>query len=147
MMQKEQRLLLQIGVMARRQLDALRGQEIEFRIMRRRHRLVHRGDHALIGLRPGDREHLGKALADRLGFSPHAARHDDLAVLGERGADRLERFGLGAVEEAASVDDDAIGPLMAMRQRIAFGAKLRDDALGIDERLRAAERDETDGRG
>ena len=92
-------------------------------------------------------EHLGKALADRLWLRPHAARHDHLAVLGERGADRLERFGLGAVEEAASVDDDSNRrPHGDASKRIAFGAQLRDDAFRVHERLRAAERDERNAR-
>src|SRR3954447_13827008 len=37
---------------------------------------------------------------------------------------------------------------MPFREFVTFGAQMRDNALGIDERLRAAERDERDlGRG
>ena len=135
---------LQIGVVPGRELDALRRHEVEERVVRRRRRRVHGRDDALVGLRPGDREHVGEALADLVGLGPHAAGDDDLAVLGHRLADGAERFRLGAVEEAAGVDDDEIGAGMRLGQLVALGAELRDDALGIDERLRAAERHEGD---
>ena len=45
------------------------------------------------------------------------------------------------------IDHVIIRPVMAIGQRIALGAQLGDDPLGIDQRLRAAERDEADGRG
>ena len=38
-----------------------------------------------------------------------AAGDDDLAVLGERLADRVERFGDRGVDEAAGVDDHQVG--------------------------------------
>ena len=73
----------------------------------------------------------------------------DLAVLRERAADRVERFRLRAVEEAAGVDDDEVGALVLARELVALGAQPRDDALAVDQRLGAAERDEADpgGRG
>ena len=46
---------LQIGVVARRQLDALRRHQVEIRIVRRRQRAMHGVHHALILLRAGDR--------------------------------------------------------------------------------------------
>ena len=107
---------------------------------------MHGLDDALIGLRAGDRQHVGEALGDRFGLGAHAAGDDDLAVFLQRGADRLERLRLGAVEEAARVDDDDVGPGVGARQLVAFGAQLRENALAIDERLRAAERDEGDAR-
>ena len=79
---------LQIGVVARRQLDALRRHQIEMRIVRRRQRAMHGIQHALILLRPGDREHAGIGRRDLLGFGAHAAGDDDLAVLGHGLADR-----------------------------------------------------------
>ena len=53
---------------------------------------------------------------------------------------------LRAVEEAAGVDDDGVGAGMRWRKLVALGAQPGDDALAIDERLRAAERDERDAR-
>ncbi len=50
---------LQIGVVPRRQLDALRRHQIEIGIVLRRRRAVHGLEHALILLRPGDRQHVG----------------------------------------------------------------------------------------
>ena len=76
-----------------------------------------------------------------------AAGDDHLAVLGQRLADGVERFRDGGVDEAAGVDDDEVGAVVVGRDRVALGAQLREDLLGIDERLRAAERHEADARG
>jgi hypothetical protein len=127
-----------------RELDALGRQQIDERIVLRRGSAMHRLEHALILLRAGDREHVGEALADLLGLRAHAACDDDLAVLGERGADRIERFCLRAFEEAAGVHDRQISALVLSRELVSLRAQPRDDAFGIDQRLRAAERDETD---
>ena len=97
--------------------------------MRARHGFVHLSNDGLILMRAGDREHARMARANALGLDAEAARHDDAAVLGERLADRLERFFLGAVEEAARVHHDRVGALVASRQLVAFGAKPGDDAL------------------
>ena len=64
----------------------------------------------------------------------------------KRGADRLQRLGLGAIEKAACVDDDHIGAGVAARKLIAFGAQPRDDPLAVDESLGTAERDEGNAR-
>ena len=130
--------------MAGRKPEALRRHEIEKGIVRARHRLVHLGNDGLILMRAGDREHVRMARANALGLDAEAAGHDDAAILGERLADRLERLFLGAVEEAAGVHHDRVGVLVARRQLVAFGAKPGDDALGIDERLGAAQADEAD---
>ena len=107
---------------------------------------MHGVQHALILLRTGDREHAGIGRLDLLGFGAHAAGDDDLAVLGHGLADGAERFLLGAVEEAAGVDDDDIGAVMLARQLIAFRAQPRDDALGIHQRLGASQGDKADFR-
>ena len=133
---------LQIGVMARREFHALGRHEIEERIMGRRNRGVNRRDDAFIGLRPGDGEKARIGIPDLAGLGPHAAGDDDLAVFLQSRADRRERFRLGAVEKAAGIDDDGVGAGMALGQLIALGPELRDDALAVDERLRAPERDE-----
>src|SRR4030081_4086574 len=101
---------------------------------------MHGSAHALILLRPGDREHTGIGGLDLLGFGAHAAGDDDLAVLGHGFADRAKRFLLGAVEKAAGVDDDEVSTIMLARQLIAFRAQPRDDALGIYQRLWASQR-------
>ena len=95
--------------MARRELHALRGHQVDERVVRRGRGGVHRRHDALVGLRAGDRRDVGKGVADRLGLGAHAAGDDDPAVLAQRRADRLERFGLGAVEKTAGVDDDRVG--------------------------------------
>ena len=96
---------------------------------------MHGLEHALILLGAGDREHAGMGLFDLFGLGAHAAGDDDLAVLGHGLADRGEQLLLGAVEEAAGVDDDEIGAVMLARKLIAFRAQPRDDALGIHQRL------------
>ena len=130
--------------MARRELDALRRHEIEERIVRRRDRLMDGADDAFVGLRAADRQHVGIGAANRLRFGAHAARDDDFAVFFKRGADRRERFGLGAVEKAAGIDDDGIGAGVGAGQLIAFGAQPRDDSLAVDESFGTAERNEGD---
>ena len=63
-------------------------------------------------------------------------------------ADVLEALGLGAVEEAAGVDDGEVGPRVAPRQLVTLRPQPGDDAFGIHQRLGAAERDKRDaGRG
>ena len=117
------------------------GSKIEEGIVRARHGLVHLLDHRLILMRAGDGEHAGMRGADAVSLDAEAAGDDDLAVLGQRFADRRKRLFLGAVEKAASVDHHGVGALVARRQLVAFGAELGDDALGIDQRLGAAQAD------
>ena len=128
--------------MARRQLHPLFGNEVEERVVRRRSDVVHRRHDALIGLRPRDRRDVRERLADRLRFRAHATRHDHAPVLRHRRADRLQRLLLGAVQEAAGVDDDGVSPGMAPGELVALRAQLRQDPLGIHQRLRTAEGNE-----
>ena len=99
-------------------------------------------------VRAGHGEHLRMRLAHEGAavLRAEAAGDDHLAVLGERLADRVERFRDRGVDEAAGVDDDEVGAVVGRRDRVALGAQLREDLLGVDERLRAAERDEADAR-
>ncbi len=137
---------LEIGVVPRRQLDALIGNEVDERIVRRGRRRMHRRHHALERLRSGDRRDVGESLADRLRLGAHAAGDDDAAVFPHRRADRCERFRLGAVEKAAGVDDDGVGARVRAREFISLRPQLRQDPLAVDQRLRAAERNEGDAR-
>jgi hypothetical protein len=100
---------------------------------------VHRAHDRLGVVRAGHRQHARMRRAHHPVFRAEAAGDDDLAVFLQRLADRRQRFRLGAVEEAAGVDDDEIGPFVLARELIAFGAQPRDDAFGIDQRLGAAE--------
>ena len=133
--------------MPRRQLDALRRHQVGEGIVRRRYGLVHGGDDALVLLRTGDGQHVREALLDLLGLGPHAAGDDHPAVLRHGRADRVERFSLGAVEEAAGVDDDDVGAVMPARDLVALRPQMGEDALGVDQRLGAAEADEGDDGG
>ncbi len=135
---------LQIGVVARGQLHALRRQKVDIGVVRRGCRLVNRRHDALIGLRAGDGEHVGVLFADEVRGRAHAAGDDDLAVLLQRRADGAQRFLAGRIEEAAGVDHDQVGTVVLAGDLVAFRAQPRDDALRIDERLRASEADEAD---
>ncbi len=95
-------------------------------------------------MRAGDRQHGGMRGADGLGFLAHAAGHDHAAVLGDRLADRLQAFLLGAVEKAAGVDQYDIGAGIIGAHGIAIGAQPGEDAFGIDQRLGAAQADHAD---
>jgi hypothetical protein len=44
----------------------------------------------------------------------------------------------GRINEAAGVDDDKIGAVMFAGDFVAFSAQARDDALGINQSLRAS---------
>ncbi len=105
-------------------------------------------DHLFVLVRAGDREHLGEFGADDVGLVAHAAGDDHPPVLGDRLADRGEALLLGRIEEAAGVDQDDVRLLVIGRQLVAVGPKLGQDPLGIDQSLRAAERNHADlGRG
>ncbi len=127
--------------MARGQLDAFRRQQVEERIMRRRRHLMDRSDNAFVLLGSGDGEHVRIARGDLFRLGAHAAGDDDLAVLRQRRADRFERLRLRGLQKPAGVDDREIGARMGARELVALGAQSRDDALGIDQRLGAAEGD------
>ena len=137
---------LEIGIVARREPHAFAGNEIDERIARRGRRGAHRLHHAFERLRAGDRRDVRESVADRVRLGPHAAGHDHFAVLVHRLADRGERFRFRAVEKAAGVDDDRVRAGMAARKLVALGAQPREDALAVDERLRAAERNEGNAR-
>jgi hypothetical protein len=89
-------------------------------------------------VRAGNREHRWMRLPDDLLLDAQAAGHDDLAVLRQRLADRVERFRDRGVDEAAGVDDDEVGAGVIGRGGVALGAQLREDALGVDESLGTA---------
>ena len=74
--------------------------------------------------------------SDDILFDAQAPRHHDLAIFGERLADRLQGFLDRGVDEAAGVDDDEVGAGVILGGFVALGAQLREDALGVDQRLR-----------
>ena len=130
--------------MPRREFDTLLGHKIEKGIMLRRDGFMDRRHHTFIGLRSRDREHTRIGSADRFRFRPHAARDNDLSIFAQRFTNRGKRFRFGAVEKTAGVHDHCISAIMAFGQFISLSAQTRDDALAIDKRLGAAQRDKRD---
>ena len=135
----------QIGIVPWRQSQSLRRHQVELGIMGRRHHLVDGRHHLLIGLGTGHRQHRGMGGADLVGIAAHAAGDDHPAVLGDRLADRLERLALGGIEEPASVDDHRVGALVIGGKPVSLGRQAAQDPLAVDERLRAAEADQSYG--
>ncbi|MCY1413594.1 hypothetical protein D9M71_290270 [compost metagenome] len=136
---------LQVGVVARGQLDALWRHQVDQRVvvLARRHDFVHGIDHLLVLLRTGHREHARVHVTDVAFLDTHAAGDDDLAVFLDRFADHFQRLGLGAVDEAAGVDHHHVGVLVGGHDFIAFHAQLGQDALGIDQGFWATQAYET----
>ena len=141
---------LQVGVVPGSQLDPGRRHQVAERVVRPRQVAMDVVEHLARRVRAGDRQDLGMDLRDEVlaarGLRPKAAGDDHLAVLGQRLADRIQRLLHGGIDEAAGVDDDEVGVLVGRAGRVALGAQLRDDQFGVDQRLRAAERNEADGR-
>src|SRR3954465_3498642 len=89
-------------------------------------------------------EHLRMLREDAFRSRAQTTRDDDLAVLFQSFADRLERFIHGGIDEAAGIHDHHVRGIVRRRHLITFGAQLRDDAFGIHERFGAPEADEPD---
>ena len=134
---------LQVGVVTRRELDALRRHQVDEGIVRLRRVLVHRIHHLLRGMRAGDGQHLGMHLPHQVaavvaGLRAQAAGDDDLAVAGQRLADGVQAFLDRVVDEAAGVDDHQVGAVVGLAGAVALGLQLGKDQLGIGQRLGAA---------
>ena len=132
--------------MARGEVNGGGGQEVEEGVGGGRHGGVDGVEDGLVLLRAGDREDGRVGCADDALVGAEAACDDDPAVGAEGFTDRLEALGLGAVEEAASVDDHRLGAGVVGRDGVALGAEPRQDALAVDQRLGAAEADHPDPR-
>ena len=134
-----------IGIVTRRQPHARGRQQVHERVGRRRHGGVDRVQHLLVLLGAGDGQHRGMRAGDIVRLGPEAAGDDHPSVLGQRLADRLEAFGLGAVQKAAGVDDDRLRAAIVGADGITLGPQARQDALAVDQGFRTAEADHADG--
>src|SRR5450830_517682 len=137
---------LQVRVVARGQLDALRRHQVDQRVvvLARRHHLMHGVDHLLVLLRAGHGQHARVYLADIAFFDTHAAGDDDLAVFLDGLADHFQGLCLGRVDEAAGVDHHHVRVLVSGHDVITFHAQLRQDAFGVDQSLWAAQGNKAD---
>lgn len=100
---------LQIGVVARRQLDALWRNEINQQIvgLRRRRVFVDRLQHCLILLRASHTQYVRMYGTDHMLISAETTGDDDFTVRVQRFTDRLEGLLFSCVDKAASIDDDS----------------------------------------
>lgn len=129
--------------MARREFDALRRHQIDIRIviLARGRSGMHGAHYLFVLLWAGHGQHAWMHVADDRFFHAHAAGDDDFAVLGQGLSDRVQRLGLGAIDETTGIDDHHVGIVVFGRDLIALGAQLREGALGIRERFRTAQAD------
>ena len=132
---------LQIRIVARRQLDALCGDQIDKRLVFGRQVLVHRGHHFLVALRAGDLQYLRMAVENLLRLRAQAAGDDDFAVLRERLADGFQRFIHRRIDESAGVDHHQVGRAVTGHHFIPLGTQARQDTFGIDQCFGAAQAD------
>ena len=137
---------LQIAVMPGGQFDPGGGHQVDERIGRRRHSLVHGVQDRLVLMGARHGQNLGMRAGDVLGFGTKAARHQHLAVFAQGLANRLKAFGLCAVQKAAGVDDHRIRTLVIGANRVALGAQARQDAFTVHQRLGAAQGHHANGR-
>ncbi|MNN43050.1 hypothetical protein D3C81_1572660 [compost metagenome] len=137
---------LQVGVVARGELDSLRRHQVDQRVVLglRRHHFMDGVDHLLVLLRTGDGQYARVHIADAVFGHTHAAGNDDLAVFGDGFADGVQRLGLGAVDEAAGVDHHYVGILIGGHDLVALHAQLGEDSFGIDGCLGASKAYESD---
>ncbi len=135
---------LEVGVVLRREANALRRHEIGIGVVRLGAVRMHRLHHLFERMRSGHGQHVGMRLAHHVALCAEAAGHDHLAVLGQRLADRIERLLDGGIDEAARIDHDQIGVLIAAGNTIAFRAQLSEDAFGVGRSLGTAEGDKSD---
>ena len=94
--------------------------------------------HAGRVVRPRDCQYGRVGLSYQILLEAQTTGNDDFAILGQRLADGVQRFLDRGVDEAAGVDDDEVGAGVGGRGGVALGAQLREDALGVDERLGTA---------
>ena len=104
---------LQVRVMPRRQADALRGHEVQKRLVLRRQMLMDGRHDLFVGVRPRDLQDAGMPVEDALRLRAEAAGDDDAAVLLEGFADGIQRFVDGGIDEAAGVHDDDVRRVVA----------------------------------
>jgi hypothetical protein len=132
--------------MARGQLQAAFGHQIEEGVWRDRCGFVDGTYHGLILMRAADCEHLGIFRTDHLSFVAKTACDDHPAIFGKCFTDGFQRFFLGRIEKATGIDENDVGAFVVGRQAVTVAPQLGQYALAIDERLGAAERNHADFR-
>ena len=135
---------LQIGIVLRRQPDALRRHQTGKRVVRLR-QIRANVLHDLVGrMRPGNRQYAGVQVTDQFFARAQAAGHDYLAIFGQRFADRIQRFFDSRIDETAGIHHHQIGAFVGSGDIVSFGAQAGQNLLRIDQRLGTTETDKAD---
>ncbi len=135
---------LQVGVVLGRQLDAGGRHQIDEGVVRLGKVRVHRLHDLAERMGAGDGQYLRMHAGDDIVaagvlLGAKATGDDDLAVLGQRLADRVQALLHRLVDKAAGIDDHQIGTVIGAADGITLGTQLGDDLFGIDEGLGATE--------
>ena len=135
----------QIRIVPRREFDTLRRHQIDEGIViaRRRHMIMYLTDHLLIGLGTGDAQNAGVSFGDQIRLGTHASGDQHLTVCLHSLLYGVQRLLFGAVNKSTGVDHHDICLLVTGRHFIAFNSQLSENAFGIHQCFRAAQRDET----
>jgi len=112
-----------------RELEAVVRKQVHERVVPGRQRGVHRRHHAGVVLRAADRQHVRVGRADLFRALAQAAGDDDLAVLGEGLADGVQALGHGRIDEAAGIDHDHVGGIVAGHDFVTLDPKLGQNAF------------------
>src|SRR5690554_2676486 len=137
---------LQVGVVARGQLDTLRRHQVDQRVVlgARRHHLVHSADYLLVLLGTGYCQYAGVHITDGALLHPHATGDYHPAVLGDGLADGIQGLGNVRSDETAGIDQHHIGALVGGHDIVDLGAQVGVESFGVDECLGAAYGDKPD---
>ena len=112
--------------------------------MRRWGRFVDSIDDGIVLVRPGNGEHAWKGRTNALVLDTETAGDDNAAVLSHRLTNRFQALSLRAIKEPACVHDHNVGTGVIRGSDVTLRTEPRQNPLGIDQRLRASEADETD---
>ena len=142
----------QVRVVRRRQLDPFAGHEVDERIVRLWHMRRTADMTSDVACGPARCEHFGCArVADesRRGPSRRGGGSDDdlAAVFGQRPPIASSDSSTAASMKPQVLTTTKSGTRVRRRDRVALGTQLREDLLGVDERLRTPQRYESDARG
>ena len=79
------------------------------------------------GMRTGNRQHARMRVADNISLCPKTTGNNNLAILGQCLANRVQRFFNGGIDKAAGIDDHQIGTFIRRRNQVTLGTQSGKD--------------------